>query len=541
MTGDISWSASGARPNVLLILADDMGYADIGCYGSEIRTPNLDRLAAGGLRFSQACNCARCCPTRASLLTGLYPHQAGVGHMVDDKGHRGYQGYLRHDCVTLGEVLGEAGYLTGLAGKWHVGGLFRRVPEARDTWDLNDPRRPLPTHRGFQRFFGNPAGGGSYFNVMPLIDQDRIIEVPEGFYTTDNYTDAALRMIGEAREAGRPFFVHLCYNAPHWPLHAWPEDIARYRGAYMQGWDVLRCSRHEQLKGLGILSREWAISPRDENSRPWESVADKEWEDARMAVYAAQIDRMDRNIGRIVDCLERTGVLADTLILFLSDNGGCAEFLKENGRRESEPPFTRDGRPVITGNIPGLMPGGPETFMSYDLPWANASNSPFRLFKHWVHEGGIATPLIAHWPRRVAPGGICHEPLHVCDVAATIIEVAGAKYPREHRGHAIQELEGESFAAVLAGRRWRRCRPVFWEHEGNRAVRQGPWKLVSRHPGPWELYDMDRDRTELRDLAGRNAAKARELARLYEDYARRCDVLPWEEVRRRRGERARGG
>ncbi len=239
------------RPNILLILADDMGYSDIGCFGSEIRTPNIDRLAAGGLRFSQAYNCARCCPTRASILTGLYPHQAGVGHMVHPLPHRGYQGYLRDDCVTLGEVLGPAGYRTGLAGKWHVGGLWRRVPEARDTWDLNDPKRPLPTHRGFDRFFGSPAGGGSYFNVMPLVDQDHIIDAPEGFYATDNYTDAAIRMVEEAHAEGKPFFVHLCYTAPHWPLHARPEDIERYRGKYRKGWDNLRTSRHEQTQGSG--------------------------------------------------------------------------------------------------------------------------------------------------------------------------------------------------------------------------------------------------------------------------------------------------
>ncbi len=529
-----SEAKAAKRPNIVLILADDMGYSDIGCYGSEIRTPNIDRLAARGMRFSQAYNCARCCPTRASLLTGLYPHQAGVGWMIQNLPHRGYQGYLRDDCVTLGEVLGEAGYRTGLAGKWHVGGLFRRVPEARDTWDLNDPKRPIPTHRGFQRFFGNPAGGGSYFNIMPLVDQDSIIDTPEGFYATDNYTDAAIRMIDEAHADDTPFFVHLCYTAPHWPLHAWPEDIERYRGKYCNGWDALRTARHEELKGTGILSRDWDISPRDDQSRPWESVELKDWEDARMAVYAAQVDRMDQNIGRLVARLEQLGILDDTLILFLSDNGGCAELLKENGRRESEPKFTRDGRPVVTGNIPGVEPGGPETFMSYDLPWANASNTPFRLFKHWVHEGGISTPLIAHWPRGIAPGGLNHEPLHVIDIAATIMDVAQAKYPRQYNGRAVQELQGESFASALEGRQWSRSRPMFWEHEGNRAVRAGQWKLVNGRPGGWELYDMSRDRTELHDLADREPGRVRQMAAQYDEYAATCDVLPWEQVQQMR-------
>jgi len=528
-----------AFPNILLILADDMGYSDLGCFGSEIRTPNLDALAAGGMRFTQAYNCARCCPSRASLLTGLYPHQAGIGHMVQDAGVPAYQGYLRDDCATLAEVLSPAGYLTGLSGKWHAGGAWRRTPEAVSTWDLNDPRRPLPTHRGFERFYGNAAGGGSYFNPRPLVEQDRIVDPQPGFYTTDAYTDAAMRMVDEAHGAGRPFFVHLCYNAPHWPLHALPEDIERYRGKYRGGWDALRKARHEQLKGLGILDKRWDISPRDPNAPPWEHIKLRDWEDLRMAVYAAQVDRMDQNIGRLVQHLRQLGILDNTLILFLSDNGGCAEFLAEDGQKQREWPVTLDGRTVRCGNIPGLEPGGPDTFMSYDLPWANASNSPFRLFKHWVHEGGISTPLIAHWPATVRPGGISHAPLHVIDIAATIIDVAKAQYPAELRGKAIQPLEGESFAAALSGRDWQRSRPIFFEHEGNRAVRDGDLKLVSRHPGQWELYDMSRDRTELDDRSSRYPDVVSDLAHRYDQWADRCGVLPFEQVRQM--QRARRG
>jgi len=521
-------------PNVLLILADDMGFSDLSCFGSEIRTPHLDALARDGLVFTQAYNCARCCPSRAALLTGVYPHQAGIGDMVQDKGLPAYQGYLRRDCVTLGEVLRGAGYLTGLAGKWHVGGFWSRRPEDRPKWTFGDPRRPLPTDRGFERFYGNPAGGGSYFNVMPLVDQDRIIEVPEGFYTSDHYARAALGMMQAAVQAHRPFFVHLCFNAPHWPLHAWPEDIARYRGRYRQGWDAIRTARHEELKGRGVLSRHWAISPRDEQAPPWSDVKLKDWEDARMATYAAMVDRMDQNVGRLVAGLREFGVLDDTLILFVSDNGGSAEFLAENGRREHEWPLTRDGRPVRVGNVPGLEPGGPETFMSYDLPWANASNAPFRLFKHWVHEGGIATPLIAHWPKAAGARGLTHEPCHFVDLPATILEVCGARYPREFGGQAITPLEGESFAALLRGQTWRRARPMFWEHEGHRAVREGRWKLVRRYPGPWELYDMVADRTELNDLSGRYPAEVARLGGFYEEWAARVGVVPWERFQKKK-------
>jgi len=526
-----------SKPNILLILADDMGYSDIGCFGSEIPTPNLDALAAGGMRMSQMYNCARCCPSRAALLTGLYPHQAGIGHMVHDYGVPAYQGYLRHDAATLGEVLGAAGYYTGYAGKWHTGGFVGRGLRDRPNFRFGDPRRPLPTDRGFRRFYGNAAGGGSYFDPWPLVDQDRLIPAHDDFYTTDDYTAAAIRFMEEAVREGRPFFVHLCFNAPHWPLHARREDIERHLGRYRGGWDALRTARHERLKGMGLLDARWPISPRDEQAPPWESVDLKDWQDARMAVYAAQVDRLDRNIGRCVARLRELGALDNTLIVFVSDNGGSAEFLNENGRAESENPFTRDGRPVRMGNVPGLMPGDADTFMSYDLPWANASNSPFRRFKSWVHEGGISTPFVAHWPGVIAPGCISHAAAHFVDLAATVIEVAGARYPAERAGQAVQPIEGESFAALLRGGAWSRAAPICWEHQGNRAVRRGPWKLVRKYPGPWELYHLERDRTELDDQAARYPDLVKEMAAIYDDWARRCGVLDWDDVQALRNTR----
>jgi arylsulfatase len=466
------------------------------------------------------------------LLTGLYPHQAGIGDMVQNRGVPSYQGYLRDDCVTLGEMLRAAGYRTALAGKWHVGGMVGRGLRSRGDFRFGDPRHPLPTDRGFDRFYGNPAGGGSYFNVWPLVDQDRVIEVPEGFYGTDNYTSAAIGFVEESVRAQQPFFVHLCYNAPHWPLHALPEDIERHRGKYLAGWDAIRTARHERLKGMGLLDKRWPISPRDTEAAAWCDEGLKDWQDARMAVYAAQVDRMDRNIGRMVRRLEELSVLNNTLVIFVSDNGGSAEFLKENGRAESELPFTLDGRPVRMGNIQGLAPGGPDTFMSYGLPWANASNSPFRRFKSWVHEGGISTPFVAHWPDAIKPGGTDHTVTHFVDVAATIVDVAGARYPAEFRGNAITPLEGESFLSLLRGRTWRRSAPLFWEHEGNAAMRRENWKLVRMHPGTWELYDMTRDRTELDSMADRHPGIVKEMASAYGEWAQRCGVMDWEQVKR---------
>jgi arylsulfatase A-like enzyme len=517
------------RPNIILILADDMGFSDLGCYGSEIQTPNLDHLAAGGIRFTQAYNCARCCPTRASLLTGLYPHQAGVGHMVRNLGVPAYQGYLRDDCLTMAEVLGEAGYRTMLSGKWHCGGLYSRNDP--DDWRVGDPTRPIPPERGFDEWYGTPAGAGSYFNPRPLFHNDTLIE-PQGddFYYTDAISEQAVRMIEEAAQGDQPFFLHVSYTAPHWPLHAFEEDIARYQGRYRDGWDAVRTARHETLKGMGVLDERWPISPRDEQAPDWQDVARRDWEDRRMAVYAAQVERMDRGIGRIAARLRELGLENNTLVVALSDNGGCAELLREDGQRAREWPVTLDGRPVRFGNTPDLMPGGPATYMSYDLPWANASNTPFRLYKHWVHEGGISTPLIAHWPAGIARPGLHHSPVHIVDLMATFVDLAGAPYPEEVEERRIQPLEGESLAPVLRGEAWHRERPILWEHEGNRAVRDGRWKLVRKYPGPWELYDMAEDRTELNDLAGKNRPQVEKMAAMYDEWAARCGVRPWEQI-----------
>lgn len=521
-------SAADNRPNIIIIMVDDMGFSDIGCYGSEIQTPNLDSLAQNGLRFSQMYNCARCCPTRASLLTGLYAHQAGVGHMVNDHGHPSYQGFLNDNSVTIAEVLKRAGYTTLMSGKWHVGGHYYSVNQSE--WQPGETGCPTPTTRGFDKFFGTLAGAGSFFNPHTLRRQDSWIE-PESdnFYYTDAISDEAVKMIDDQLNQPEPFFMYVGYTAPHWPLHAMPEDIERYRGKYNCGWDELRLRRHEELLGSGILQSKWNMTPRDEKAPPWSDAPDQEWEDLRMAVYSAQIDRMDQGVGKIMDKLKEADIDDNTLVMFLSDNGGCAEFLREDGSPTRVLRQTCDGREVRYGNIRDLDPGPDTTYMSYDLPWANASNTPFRLYKHWVHEGGISTPLIAHWPAVIDGGSMDHEPCHVIDLMTTCVEAAGAEYPAEHNGSEIQPMEGESLVPAFRGD-WVRDNPIFWEHEGNRAVRLGNWKLVSKHPGDFELYDMNEDRTELNDLASAKPDRLNEMQGLYQDFAHRCNVVPWAEL-----------
>lgn len=497
-------SLSGApkkkRPNIVVLLADDMGFSDIGCYGSEINTPNLNRLAREGMRFAQFRNTARCCPSRSSLLTGLYPHQAGVGLMVEDRGKPGYQGYLNERCATIGEVLRPAGYHTLMSGKWHVG-------EHRPHW---------PTDRGFEKYFGLISGACNYFRVddpdtrrsrQMALDDKPWTPPPTGFYMTDAIADHAIQFIDSHGRGEQPFFLYTAFTAPHYPLHALPEDIAKYGGKYMKGWDALRKERHQRQIGMGIVDGRWPLTPRDEEAPAWETVSDKKAWDRRMAVYAAQIDRMDQNIGRILQKIRDIGEEDNTLIMFLADNGGCAE--------------------KVDRGKPGVPPGLPDSFMSYGLPWANASNTPFRLYKRWVHEGGIATPFIARWPSVIKQKNTMKRDVgHLVDIMATCVDISGAKYPEA----PIQPMEGKSLVPVFQGKSMG-DRKLYWEHMGNRAALEGKWKLVSRYPGKWELYDLEADRTEMHDLAAAMPDKAAQLRQDYNAWAKRCGVEPWEEIR----------
>ena len=532
------------RPNFVIILADDMGFSDLGCYGGEIRTPNIDALAAAGLRYTQMYNSARCCPSRAALLTGVHPHQAGIGwmtfgglsgssppgtwtSMLEQRGR--YQGYLDESCATIADVLRPAGYRTMLSGKWHLGGDVK--PSEIDLFDPARPGPPVtPLQRGFDDFWGLYGGAANYYSPRILMDGYDIVDVEDpAFYLTDAITSHAAGMIDAAADGQTPFFLYLAYTAPHWPLHALEEDIARYERAFRAGWDQIRAERHERLRDAGLLDRRWQISARDPDSYPFADALHPEWEAMRMAVYAAQVDRMDQGVGLVVDHLRARGLLDDTVILVCSDNGGSSEFLQEEAEVEGADRYrgsTLDGRPVRIGNIPDLPPGGPATFMSYDLPWANASNSPFRRFKSWVHEGGISTPLVVHWPRGIPRPGIRTAPVHFTDVLPTLAELAGATVPRERDGIELQPVEGQSFVPSFARTNWRRERPLWFEHEGNRALRDEAWKLVLRHPGRWELYNVEDDRTETSDLADQEPWRVKRMAQEWEQTAARVGVRP---------------
>jgi len=501
---------SAPAPNIILIMADDMGYSDIGCYGGEIQTPNLDRLASNGLRFSQFYNGARCCPTRASLMTGLAPHQAGMGWMtIRDLGHPGYSGELNSNCVTIAEVLREAGYATFMGGKWHLTSDTKAVQEAdKSSW---------PVQRGFDRFFGTILGAGSFYTPASLAADNVLIEPGEGFFYTDAIVDQSIGFLEDHfSHESNPFFLYMAFTAPHWPLHARDSTISKYLDIYTKGWDVVRDQRLGRMIEMGLIDSQWELTPRDQHAQEWAQLDKEKRTDMarRMAVYAAQIDEMDVNIGHLLGFLKEKGELDNTIILFLADNGGCAELISSGTDR-------------TTGSI-----GQPESFESYSLPWANASNTPFRLYKHWTHEGGISTPLIVHWPDGVTnPGTLVHTPAQINDIMATMVEIGKGIYPQKWNGRDIHPMEGKSLDPLFRGESMEE-RTFFWEHEGNRAVRIGKWKLVSEaifeYPfiQSWELYNLDADRTETVNLTEEYPEIVKELSGLWEEWAATHQVHP---------------
>jgi len=499
------------RPNVVVILVDDVGFSDVGCYGSEIPTPHIDALAAGGLRFSSFANTARCSTTRAALLTGLYPHQAGMGHLdgIRRPHSQGTHGRLHDRCVTLAEVLAQAGYHTSIVGKWHLGQQHGTPP-----WDRGF-RRTATTQFGelaFPTEQSPPATKVVYLDGRAVPADSPEVGVGE-WYGTEMFTDWALKFVDDSLGQKMPFFLYVAHGAAHFPLKAPADVIARHRGRYRAGWDRLREERHRRQIEMGLVDPIWPLAPRPADVPAWDSLsdADRDRFDSIMAVYAAMIECIDTSVGRLVAGLRDRGVLDDTLILFLSDNGGNAE---------SGPRGLAEGDPI----------GGPHSRVFLGMGWATLANTPFRRYKHFTHEGGIATPLIAHWPAGIAAdrrGGIEPAPGHVIDVMPTLVEVCDATYPAEHRGHHILPCEGTSLVPAFAGQPIHRWKPIFWEHEGNKAIRSGRWKAVLKHGGPWELYDMEADRTELRDLAAERTAVRDLLVSQWTEWAASSFVDPW--------------
>ena len=563
--GAIESMKAQQRPNIILIMSDDMGYSDIGCYGSEIKTPVLDGLAKNGLRYTQFYNQARCCPTRASLMTGLYPHQAGMGWM-DAVNHNlpGYQGQLNNHCLTIAQVLKSAGYNTYMVGKWHL------QNEKNTTQD--SPNYDWPLQRGFDKFYGILKGASNFYDPGTLCRGNTLISAfndPEypstNYYFTNALSDNAVKYIKEDDDK-KPFFIYVAYTAAHWPMQAPEEAIAKYKGKYDEGWEILRQNRLKKMKQVGVIGQNINLSPLD--ARPWAEEEDKIYMTRRMETYAAMIEIMDQGIGKIVDALKKKNEYENTIILFLEDNGGNAEgymfggpngetipaskdyltlkILKpEEPQPAGNPGITRDGKIVMQGKK--VMAGPADTYLTYLKPWAQVSNTPFKEYKHFVHEGGIATPLIVHWPAGINKKDEIRTQIgNVIDIMPTLVDLAGATYPKTHNNEFILPIAGESLVPTFSNKALQR-KAIFWEHEMNKAVRMGKWKLVSTgeiydgtygnwkyyKSGAWELYNMDIDRSELTNLAGKYPEIVRNMVAMWNEWTKKVPVYPtpWKEVK----------
>lgn len=499
--------AADPRPNIIVILADDLGYSDISPFGGEVRTPNLQFLANNGLRFRNFYNTARCCPSRASLLTGLAPHQAGIGLMTSeekkqeyDYGTPSYEGFLNRNCVTLAEALKGAGYRTMMAGKWHVGSY-------EGMW---------PRDRGFDRFYGIIRGAMNYYQPTPetkLTLDDKVVPlpVPPNFYSTTAFTDHAIDFLEEAvtRHRDQPFFLYLAYNAPHWPLQAPAKYVAHYRSLYAQGWDVLRPKRMEGVIKAGVVPPGTRMSPGI--APAWSSLKPPKQKEMaeRMATYAAMVEIMDENIGRVLATLKSLGVQDNTLILFFSDNGGCAE---------------GDMLGSKNGHLLGTKEG---YFLTLGAAWANYCNTPFQKFKHFTMEGGMRSPFIACWPDGIKQkGGWSNQIGTIIDLMPTFLDLARGTYPEKNGETKTVPLTGISLVPALKGGA-PQPRKAYFEHEGNKAAFDGDWKLVQTFNQPWKLIDIRKDPVESNDLSQSDPPRVAAMAKAWQDWADNAGVLPW--------------
>lgn len=534
----ISYGQNIKRPNILVILADDLGYSDIGCYGGEVKTPNLDRLAENGVRFTHFYNTSRSCPTRASLLTGLYPHQAGVGRMTFDDHKPGYRGTMTHNGVTIAEVLKENNYNTAWVGKWHVAETPLR-PDQRQ-WlahqvkhDEFAPKENYPINRGFQDCYGTIYGVVDYFDPFSLIHgEDPVESVPDNYYSTIALSDTAVAYVNKYAKSDKPFFMYLAYHSPHWPLHALPEDIKKYENRYRCGWQKIREERYNRQKKMKLFGDcDNFLSERQFNDS-WENNPDKEWDAYAMAVHAAMIDRMDQGIGKVIDALEKNGQLDNTLILFMSDNGCSNEDCQNYPEGENDRPAeTRDGRKIVYPRNKEVLPGPETSYASVGAKWANVANTPFRFWKAKTYEGGICTPMIAHWPKgiKLPKGSINTSYCHVIDIMATCLELSGSKYPSKYNGYDIQPYMGLSMKSIFDTGKLSTKRDLYFEHFNEKALIDSEgWKIVqpAKNNGDWELYNLNSDRSEMHNLADKYPNRVKEMLSRYDKWEKQCKVVP---------------
>ncbi len=505
------------RPDLVIIMLDDLGYSDLGCYGGEIRTPNINALAEKGLRFTRFYNASRCCPTRAALLTGLYPHQVGLQFNGRS---------LTHHGVTMAEALGAAGYHTGMVGKWHLS----ETPVLKDktkhqAWldHRHDPGMPFadlksyPVNRGFEKHYGIVWGVVNYFDPFSLVDGlEPVRDVSEGYYITNAINAKSVEYVQAFAKEDKPFFLYVAHTAPHWPLHALPEDIAKYKGMYEEGWHALRQRRYARQVEMGLVDPVMSpLPPLHGHGSDWFDLSEEQrrYQASKMRAHAAMVDRVDQGVGQLVAALKVAGRYENTVILVLADNGASPEV--PGGPGYDRTATTRDGTPVIYRGT--QAPGAETTYTGIGSWWANAANTPFRYWKKESYEGGCHTPLIVHWPAglKTTPGSFTHQIGHVIDIMPTALELAGAAYPEKYGDHVIAPVEGKSLAPIFREEMRTSHEALCFEHEGGRSIIAGGWKLVAAKNKPWELYHLEVDRTELKDLADQHPERAEAMSQMW--------------------------
>lgn len=529
-----------SRPNIIVIMADDLGYSDLGCYGGEIETPNLDFLANEGVRFKQFYNTSRCCPSRAALLTGQYNHTAGIGEMTTQTDQPGYQGHLTENTVTLAEVLKTSGYQTAMVGKWHVSNtIVQSNADEQLKWlnhqtfhPLFSPIEQYPTRRGFDKYFGTIWGVVDFFDPFSLVNGEEAVQsVPVDYYHTDALNDTAVAYIKDFSK-DKPFFMYLAHNAPHWPLQALPEDIAKYKDTYKVGWQAIREQRYQRMVELGLIDPETEpLTERINSDQRWEDNPAKEWDAHAMAVHAAMVDRMDQGIGRIIETLKERNLLDNTLIVFLSDNGASPEDAMRYGPGFDRPGQTRTGETIQYPVDKEVLPGPQTTFTSFGQNWANVANTPWREAKAQSFEGGVRTPMIAFLPKSMTAkrGSINKDHVgHIMDFMNTFVKISEARYPDTFGNHEITPSSGISFLPALNGEKTKGHEALFNEHFNARYARIGEWKLVvrPREGSQWELYNLKTDATETQNLASVYPKKVKEMSERWKMWADQHQVYP---------------
>ncbi len=511
------------RPNIIIFLVDDLGYSDFGCYGGEIHTPTIDKLSEEGVRFTQFYNAARSCPTRASMLTGMYQHQVGLTFNGQS---------LNKNCVTIAEVLKDAGYQTGMAGKWHLSRTEGRKEKSEQlNWlahraDYGDfgPLESYPCNRGFDEHYGTIWGVVDYFDPFSLVhNEEPITEVDSDFYETNFITEKSIDLIDEFSKNDEPFFLYIAHNAPHWPLHALPEDIAKYDGVYDGGWDKLREDRYKRMIDLGIVDPKITKLAPNESGLVWQDCENKTWEANHMETHAAMVDRIDQGLSDIIDELKETGEYDNTLIIILADNGASPERGYKPGF--DRPAFTRDSTII---QLTGYTAPGPENTWGFlGKAWAGAINSPFRYWKKESYEGGACTPMIMVWPDglKIKHGSINNQVAHILDIMPTCVELAEADYPKTYKGNDIPPYEGKSLVNLIEGKKYKGHDILCWEHEGGKAIREGDWKMSALEGHEWELFDLSKDRSEMNNLADKYPEKVKQLEKDWEEWAVRVGLI----------------